>query len=501
MRAGVKQPSSPYVLTIDVGTSSTRAILYDATGEIVDACVGQRTTQATTSADGGAVFDADELFTTIVEVVDQVIASAGPCADAICAVAMDTLVGNVLGVDKSGAAVSPVFTYADTRDAADAQQLRDELGAEGQAESHDRVGCLIHGAYLPARFRWLERTHPEALKSAHRWVSIGEYAYHKLFGQWRVSYSVASWAGLLNRRELCWDREWLEKLPVSDEQLSPLGDLNTPLQGLQGTWRERWPALSDIPWLLAIGDGAAVNVGSGCDSPERVALTVGSTGAMRVVMDPDIDRVPDGLWLYRVDAKRGLLGGATTEGGNLFGWLRETLILPEPNRLEELLLQKEPDAHGLTVLPFIAGERAPGWREDARACVQGLTLHTRPDDIVQACLEGIAFRFAIIYARILPNLPTGMDHDIIASGGGLLRSPAWLQIFADVLGAPVSTLHEQEATSRGLALLALEQIGVIDKPSDLPPATGETFMPIMEHHQVYSAAVERQAGLYQRVLD
>ncbi len=140
----------PYVITIDVGTSSTRAILYDAEGAVVDGCIAQRTTRAETSADGGAVFHAEELFGTIVEVVDQVLASAGPRAERIGAVAMDTLVGNVLGVDGEGRPLTPAFTYADTRNAADAQALRRELGPDGMADAHDRTGCLIHSAYLPA---------------------------------------------------------------------------------------------------------------------------------------------------------------------------------------------------------------------------------------------------------------------------------------------------------------------------------------------------------------
>ena len=493
--------TAPYVITIDVGTSSTRAILYDSRAGVVDACVAQRATQAETSADGGAVFQAGDILSAVVAVIDQVMVSAGNRAGQISAVAMDTLVGNVLGVDAEGNPLTPAFTYADTRNAADAQELRRELGPDGMREAHDRTGCLIHSAYLPARFRWLQRTRPELLAKAVRWVSLGEYVYFRLFGKWCVSYSVAAWTGMLNRRELAWDREWLDLLPVTADRLSPLGDLSTPMIGLVDEWRSRWPSLSDVPWLLAIGDGAAVNVGSGCDSPEHIALTVGSTGAMRVVIDPDLEKMPSGLWLYRVDARRGLLGGATTEGGNLYGWLRDAFVLPDAHTLEQTMQNRPPDAHGLTVLPFISGERAPGWREDARAVIQGISLHTAPADIVQACLEAIAYRFAIIYGRILPNLPKGENHDIIASGGGLLGSPAWMQIFADVLGEPVNALREQETTSRGLALLALEYLGVIERPADLPPQTGEAYLPDAQHHAVYRAAVVRQADLYARLLE
>ena len=311
---------------------------------------------------------------------------------------------------------------------------------------------------------------------------------------------MASWSGLLNRRELTWDAEWLTRLPVKEEQLSPLGDLNTPCQGLRGEWAGRWPALAQVPWLPAVGDGAAANIGSGCDTPERIALTMGTTGAMRVVVGPDVSRVPDGLWLYRVDADRALLGGATTEGGNLYAWLRQLLRLPDGDTLEQELASRAPAAHGLTMLPFVSGERAPGWREDARAAIGGLSLHTTPVDVVQAGLEAIAYRFAIIYGRIAPHLATG-DHDIIAGGGGLLSSPAWLQIMADVLGRPLHALSEREGTSRGLALLAMEHLGEIARPSALPPALGKTYLPDADRHAIHAEALDRQIALYKRLLD
>jgi gluconokinase len=500
-RPDTTSPKSPLILTIDIGTSSTRAILFDATAHVVEGMIEQRQSQMTTTPDGGATFDANQILTGTIEVIDALLKRAGNLAGQIGAVAVDTLVGNLLGVDEQGKAVTPVFTYADTRNANATQALRQALGQTGAKEAHDHTGCLIHTSYTPSRFCWLADEQPEWFQAATRWVSIGEYIYYHFFGEWRVSYSVAAWTGMLNRRELAWDAGWLERLPITKEQLSPLGDLDTPLQGLQGEWAQRWPALAEVPWLLPIGDGAAANIGSGCDAPDRIALTMGTTGAMRVVVGLELEQVPDGLWLYRVDRPRALLGGATTEGGNLFAWLNTLLKLPEGDALEEALTERAPTAHGLTMLPFVAGERAPGWREDARAAINGLSLHTQPIDILQAGLEAIAYRFSLIYQRIAPQLPFGTDHEIIAGGGALLSSPAWLQIMADVLGRPLHTLAEKEGTSRGLALLALEQLGVIVRPAALPPALGTTYLPNAKHHALHQEALARQVELYNRLLN
>jgi gluconokinase len=492
--------NQPLMLTLDVGTSSTRAMLFDVWGRPLPDAVAQVATQIQTTPDGGAFFAAADLFTTVMAVIDLLLQKVGSRANHIIGVTCDTFVGNVLGVDEAGEAVTPIFTYADTRNALDTVQLRNELGALGGAQAHDRTGTLIHTSYLPARFRWLARTQPDALRSTRYWMSFGEYLFWKLFGQRRVSYSVAAWSGLLNRRTLTWDAEWLAQLPIDVEQLSPLVDVDQPLSGLLPAWAQRWPALQSVPWFPAIGDGAAANLGSGCDHPDRIALTIGTTGAMRVVLDPGLTTVPAGLWLYRVDERRGLLGGATTEGGNLFAWLRESLQLPPAEQLEQALASMTPTVHGLTVLPFVAGERAPGWNESARASVIGFTLNTRSLDVVQASLEAIAYRFALIYTRILPHLPPSTTRQIIASGGGLLSSPAWLQIFADVLGQPIVALAEKEITSRGIALLGWEQLGLLRRMADLPPATGKTYQPNANHHDLHRAAIERQVAYYNTLL-
>ena len=491
--------NDPLILALDIGTTSTRALLFDARGHALPDCIAQVANHLQTTADGGATFDAHDLFKNVVAVIDQVLAMAGGRATRIAAVAGATFVSNVLGVSSAGDPVTPLFTYADTRNAPDSEALQAELGESARQAAHERTGCLVHTSYLPPRFRWLQRTHPDWLRGSAYWLSFGEYLYWKLLGKRVASYSVAAWTGLLNRHTLTWDREWLNALPLDVNQLSPLGDVDDALTGLLPPWADRWPALKDLPWLPMVGDGAAANIGSGCDNPARIALTIGTTGAMRVVLPPDLPVVPAGLWLYRVKAQQGLLGGATTEGGNLYAWLRETLQLPPAEQLEKELAARPPAGHGLTILPFVAGERAPGWKGSARASLVGFSLNTRPIDIVQAALEAVAYRFAIIYGRIKPYLGAEKQQ-IIASGGGLLSSAAWLQIMADVLNEPIIALTEHEITSRGVALLALEHLGQISHSSELPPETGQTYLPDAGRHTIHQSALARQETVYNQLL-
>lgn len=467
-------------------------MLFDRHARPVPGILAQIPHELLTPDDGGVEYDPAHLLNSVVKAIDQLLQQAGPLVADIGGVAVDTFVTNFMGLDEAGKPVTPGFTYADIRCAPDAEALRQEFDL---AAVHDRTGCRIHSAYLPARFRWLDRTRPELLQKVKYWLSIGEYLFWEFFRERRASFSVASWTGLLNRRELAWDREWLAHLPLEEDQLSPLVDVDQPLQGLRDEWAGRWPALKDIPWYPAIGDGAAANLGSGCTGPDRLALTIGSTGAMRVAISHYVEHVPEGLWLYRLNRTYALLGGATTEGGNVYGWLTKILQLPKDTEAE--LAGLEPAAHGLTVLPFVAGERAPGWHDEARASIVGLTLNTEPIDILRAGLEAVAYRFALIHQSITPELPA--DHQIIASGSGLLSSPTWLQIMADVLGRPLTASAEQEATSRGAAILALTALNP-DDIEDWPAAIGATYDPNPDHHARYQDALAKQLELYNKLI-
>jgi gluconokinase len=179
--------------------------------------------------------------------------------------------------------------------------------------------------------------------------------------------------------------------------------------------------------------------------------------------------------------------------------MRDTLRVPEGDELEQVLRETAPDAHGLTVLPFLAGERCPGWRGDARAAVVGLSWATRPEEILRAGLEAVAYRFALIHELLRAAAAPG--HRIIASGGALLASPAWTQMVADALGEEVVASEETEASARGAALLALEGSGLLADLRETPLRLGRVFTPDPGRHAVYAAARERQARLYEALIE
>src|SRR5262245_45451856 len=382
---------APLILTIDVGSSSVRAILFDSQANSVDGMSARRSYEFHTTPDGGVEIPAEVLLNLVIEVLDEIVATAGNLLSDAIAVSVSTFWHNLVGVDSESHAITPVYSWADTRSAAAAEVLRQQLH---ESEIHARTGCVLHPSYLPAKLLWLQQTQPQTFGKAAHWMSFGEYLYLQLLGQTICSVSMASGTGLLDQNRCVWDEELLTSLSVQPDQLSQLGDLDTYLSGLSRAYAGRWPALSRIPWLPALGDGACSNVGSGCSAQERVAIMVGTSGAMRVMWKAQQVTIPPGLWCYHADRTRFVMGGALSNGGLLFDWMRETLRVGD--RIEQDLSGMAPDGHRLTVLPFLAGERSTGWNPNARAAIVGLSLHTTPLDIMRAGLEAVAYRFAKI---------------------------------------------------------------------------------------------------------
>lgn len=482
----------PLVLVLDAGTSSFRAAVYDARARPVTGWSARAEHSATVRPDGGAEFDPTAVLDIIAGLVDQALAAAGQRAQGIAAVGMASLAATLLAVDASGAPLTPVYLYSDTRPASAAAELRRRLD---EAAVHARTGCRLQSSYAPALLLWLSRAQPEAFGRAARWLSLPEFIYGRLFGEYRCGYAIAAWSGLLNGETLDWDEELLTFLGVGRERLSPLGEAS--LSGLRPQFARRWPALASVPWFPAWADGAASNIGSGCASPQEMALSLGTTGALRVVATGQGGSLPSGLWRYRVDRARPLVGGALNEGGGTVAWLRGLLQLADLAAAEAEVAAATPDGHGLTVLPLPLGERSPGWNSDLRAVIAGLSSGTRPADVLQAAMEAVAYRFGLVAAELREAVPGATR--MVASGGAAEASPAWLQIIADVLGAPLELSAEAEATSRGVAVLVLEALGAA--AAVLPAATSRTFAPNADRHECYAAAMQRQQRLYRAIVD
>jgi gluconokinase len=499
------------VLTLDVGTSSVRASLFDICGCEISGAQARVEHSFCTTLDGGAEADAEKLVADITQVIDAVLKEHLPSNASLEAVAICCFWHSLVGVDARGEAITPVFGWADRRAARAAEELRNRFD---ERAAHARTGCRFHASYWPAKLLWLRTEHTKLYGRVAHWLSFSDYLIEKFCAtnnaSTRTNISMASGTGLLNVHSCTWDAELLTALDIRRDHLPPIAcaEQNYESHGaLKNEYTRRWPQLSTARWFLAVGDGAANNVGAGCVSSSQVALMIGTSGAMRVLSDSVVpDVLPSELWCYRVDEKRIVVGGALSDGGGLYQWMIERLRIGEraeidDESLEHQLASLPADRHGLTLLPFWAGERSTGWSDFARGAILGLTMHTRPIEILRAAMEAVAYRFALIYDALKKIHAFDESSTIYASGGALEASSVWGQMLADVLGREIKLSNVPEASSRGAALLALEQLGKIKRIAAPTPVAGErVYEPDMANHVRYRMGLVRQQKVYEHLI-
>lgn len=504
------QESAVRVIALDIGSSATRGCVFDVAGRPV----GRRAKQEhefTTAADGTATVDPVVVATEVAKVLDMLAERAdGP----IAGVALDTFASSLVGVDADGQALTPCFTYADGRCSAQVEQLRAELD---EAQVQERTGCRIHASYLPARLLWLKQAQPDLFAEVHRWVSLGEFVHLTLLGRAAAGTSTAAWTGLLDRRTGQWDATLLEHVGITADRLSPIADPDQPYRAIDDRVARRWPLLAEAAWFPPIADGLASNIGLGAADGSTVALTAATSGAMRTLVTGIPDTVPTGLWCYRIDARRNLVGGALNDVGRVVSWLTDTFDLAG-NDLDDIAAA-EATAETPLMVPFLTGERSTGWAARARASFANITAASTGPALARAALEGVALsyrRISVQLFEVAGNHPAsdppvreggtdGTDRsdaadrpsatERIHAGGGLLSGiPSFATILANALERPVIPVTTKRTTLRGTALLAMETLAPGSTPS--PPDLDEAVEPDSVQAEHYA----RQAALFDRLV-
>jgi gluconokinase len=434
------------VLALDVGSSSLRAAVYDEQAAVVSQLHRRR---YAVSPDG--VLEPRGLLEDALSAASQARSDG-----AVDAAGASSFWHSLLALDEHGRPLTPLLTWRDVRSTPYAARLRERLDKDAVWA---RTGCPLHASFWPAKLAWLAAEHPSEFRRARRFVGFADWLFEKQTGELRTSLSMASGTGLLSGGG--WDAELLAELGLDQDRLPVVGD--EPVDG----------------WHPALGDGACSNLGSGCTTRDRAALNIGTSAALRVVTRDD-EPPPPGLFRYRVDRERSLVGGSLTVGAALLQWLRQALRVEGGRRLSG----RPPAGHGLTFVPHLSGERSPGWNDAAAGIVDGLHFDTTALDILQAGVEGLALELRRV-ADLMPWI-----REVVVSGG-VARDRDTLQIVADVLERPLLVSEVSEASARGAAVAVLERLGY----APTAPPAGSMVAPRAERAPAYREAFRRHVRL------
>ena len=474
------------ILALDIGTSSCRTAFFDAAGRRILDSTAQKTYPLWTTSDGGAELDPQLLLEAVRQCLAQTLSYARSSrtlrSARIRGIGVSCFWHSLVGTNGDGEPLTKIITWADARCRTDATLLRETLSEKAV---HARTGCMLRSSFWPAKLLWLRRTQTSLFRRIERWMSPAEWLQNQLTGANRCALGMATGTGLFNPTKLNWDDTLLEHCGLKPSQLPELSD--EPVLGT-GALASEFPELSGVPWFPAIGDGAASNLGSDCTKPGLAAINVGTSAALRIMRAGRIAKVPTGLFCYRVDAERYLVGGAVSNAGNLRAWCLKELNTGDPQALETELSKRSTPEHGLTVLPFWTAERAPTWNEDLRGAILGITQATTAIDLLQAITEATFHRIAQIAEALSGRTESPPKYFV---SGGIQHSKSALQRLADVLNQPLHANPEPEASIRGAAVFAMEKLGMPIAPLPvLPP-----LRPRKSIAQQYAQNRERQAEL------
>lgn len=474
----------PLVVGIDIGSGGTRAAVYDVSGREVGTRHHKEAHTFTVADDGTSTIDADLIVQEIRDALAVVL--EGDLPGEVRGIGFDTFASSLVAVDKAGSAITPCITYADTRCHAQVDTLAATLDV---ADLHERTGARLHSSYTAPRLTWLREAHPDVFARTDRFMALGEYVAFKLLGTPALGTASAAWSGMIDRRTGEYVPELLEAAGVG---LSMMGEPLDPSEALpiSGTpLAKEFPQLKGAVWLPVIGDGLAANLGIGALGAGTWGISTATSGAIRQLLDTEIPTLPSGLWAYRFDTQRTLVGSAMSDCGRVLDWARFQLGIPEDIAKTDTntLFSAAPSAGTPLVIPFFSGERGTKWRGSSRALFANVGASTTAEDMLRGAMEGVALSFLRIAEQM--REAGGEPERIVLSGGMTEAIPSWLHLLSDALGAPIDHVAVSRSTMRGSAVMALEQASPDTKVAEVPVLS--RVEPVAAHTEYYRERLER----------
>jgi glycerol kinase len=469
-----------HVLAIDQGTTSTRAIVFDAEAHAVASA--RREHEQHYPAPGWVEHDADAIWRDTLATMREALGKAGTAARDLAAIGITNQRETaVLWERATGEPIHRAIVWQDRRTAEACAALR-RAGAETLVR--ERTGLLLDPYFSATKIAWLLDQVPGARARAER----GELAFGTIdcFLLWRLTggrvhatdATNAARTLLFNIHSQEWDEELLRLLRVPHSLLPEVRDSS----GLFGTTA---PGLLEHPVPIAgiAGDQHAALVGQACFEPGMVKATYG-TGCF-LLLNTGAQAVPSANRLLTTPAYR--LGGHTTYAleGSIFvagaavKWLRDGLKVLGSAAESAAAAARVPDGHGVYLVPAFVGLGAPHWDPDARGLICGLTLDTSGEHLARAALESVAFQTLDLTEAMVCD--GARRAAAIRIDGGMAANDWFCQFLADVLGTSVERPVELETTALGAAFLAGLATGVWGEPAALAATwrPGATFAPRM----------------------
>jgi len=490
-----------HVIGVDIGTSRCRAVLYDLSGRGLGEA--SRPYPILNPRPGWYEHDPDQVLRAFVESLAEILRETS--GKRLLGIGLGTYFHSILAVDRDGRPLGNCIIWPDMRARDTVDRLKDEADPR---RIYQRTGCPLHPLYPLARVVWMRERSSLSFSRLHRVVSMKEYVVERLFGEYVVDWSTASGSGLLNVQSLRWDEEALELAGLKEEQLSPLASPLTSLPPVREEWARHLPIPRGVPVILGGPDGVLSNIGAGAVAPGEADNTLGTGGAVRVLVPHPILDEAMRTWCYAGLPGYWVVGGVTASG-LVYEWFVREFAHEEKEEarrrgvslyrvLDERAQEIPPGSEGLIFLPFIAGGRTPRWDPNACGVLFGLRREHTRGHLLRALMEGVTLERYLAF-RAVEEVVGGIRS--LRVSGGLAESSVWLRMTADVYGREILVPEVPQNSAWGAAvtvLLAQGILGDLMEVRDRIPIR-EKVTPDPRVRRVYDECLRRFEDLYGRL--
>ncbi|GEO05648.1 gluconate kinase [Adhaeribacter aerolatus] len=478
----------PVIIGLDIGTSSTKAIAFDEQGKVLSSAY-----------QGYAILnpepnyseqDPDEVFRAVLLTLQKSTSQLNGATPA--GISFSSAMHSLIAIDAQGKPLTNCLIWADNRSQVEADALR---ATPTGLNIYHHTGTPIHPMSPLCKLLWFRQHQPELLQQTHKFISIKEYVWFKFFGQFKIDYSIASATGLFDIYTQTWYKPALAAAGISATQLSEPVNPFYQVAGLPPEYATLTGLSPNVPFIIGASDGCLANLGTGAIAPGQAALTIGTSGAIRVTAPQPAADPHQRLFSYILAPNQYIVGGPVNNGGIILRWFRDNFAEAEKAEAAKLgvdpydILSKEAatvpaGCEGLLFLPYLLGERAPIWDAQARGVFFGVSItHTRAH-FLRAVFEGILFG---IYQVGQALTETTGSIEVIYASGGFARSPFWVQLVADIFNKKVILADTFESSAWGAAIMGLQALHLTPAATQLPDPSAhqQEYLPNPDHHAVY----------------
>ncbi|MBC1487442.1 gluconokinase [Listeria sp. FSL L7-1485] len=446
--------NSSYIMGVDIGTSSTKAVLFNEQGEVIhrEAIHYDLVTDET----GKAEESPTEIFEAVITSIRHVMSKINK-AD-LRGISFSSAMHSLIAAKSNGELLTECITWADGRSS---EALENVKRDNYLFQLYEATGTPIHPMSPFAKICWLKETEPELFNRTEKFIDIKAYILYRFFGVWVMDESLASGTGLYNILEHDWEFEAMEIVKLTPDFFPKVVPETYQLTGMKAKYVEFMGIPDDVPLIVGGSDGALANIGIQATGRNDVTITVGTSGAVRKLTNEFQVDSRGRTFCYGAGDGYFIAGGAVNNGGKVVEWGLEQFGSESEianrdfasfiARIDEV----NPGAAGLLFQPYLLGERAPFWTNDIRGGFVGLTINHTNAHFIRAILEGIAFNLAEVYEAV------SAPDDIIYVTGGISAHEPWCRLLADILNREIRVPHTIEGSSLGAAIIGMRSLGIL----------------------------------------